>query len=141
MMCVDVLALCWLDIWPFRMPCFQRDIVILESELSIIENRNTSGAHTSVKLTGTPFPTMLPTVDAFARISSSCAFASFNFASFCASRSFFFAMSSSPGFSLAFLKDLSVFSDCFPSTQGICCLGSGYAYRPSFSDLCSSELH
>ena len=50
---------------------------------------------TSVKLTGTSLPTMLPTVEAFCRICASSSFASFRFAMTCASISFFFATSSS----------------------------------------------
>lgn len=52
---------------------------------------------TSVRETGTFFPTMFPTVQAFARILVSNSFASFFFASTCASISFFAATRSSAG--------------------------------------------
>ena len=46
-------------------------------------------------LTGTALPTMLPAVEAFARIEASCSLACLRFSSTCASISFFFATRSS----------------------------------------------
>ena len=79
-----------------RMPCPERLVVVLLPPISTAAIAHASRRRrTSVKLTGTSLPTMLPTVDAFCRMLASISFASARFAATFASRSFFCATSSS----------------------------------------------
>ena len=94
-----------LSIWTLRMPCSYGNVVVLTIyEKTCIISHGLQ--HTSVKLTGTSLPTMLPTVEAFCRIFASCSFASARFAATCSSSSFFFTTSSS-AFSFAYFETFS----------------------------------
>lgn len=77
-------------------PDSHSDIVVLSTAL-VHSELHSASLRTSVKLVGAFFPTMFPTVDAFALILSSNSFASFCFSSTWVSISFFFATRSSAG--------------------------------------------
>lgn len=78
-------------------PSSYSEIVILEKMTRKLHIALVNSQLTSVKLTGTFFPTMLPTVDALARMRASCSLASFWCFSFFAFSSVLFATRSSAG--------------------------------------------
>ena len=79
------------------MPRTYRDVVVLTAQLILPDYDPTCKSLTSVKLTGTSFPTMFPTILALCLISISNSLASFFLSSTCTSISFLTATRSSAG--------------------------------------------